>query len=201
MLSQTPFRIAFWVLMGLVFAMRAYFLSRVRQAGAPVLPDRGAVQREGVFIFAFRLLGFFLLVGLLGLYALQPDVIETLSIQIPAWLRWIGFVLGLASAVLWTWVQFALGKQWSAQLRLQEGHCLITTGPYSSVRHPMYTAIFGFAMGLALLTANGLFVILALLVIVGLIVRVPREEQMMVEAFGEEYRAYMRRTGRFFPKG
>jgi protein-S-isoprenylcysteine O-methyltransferase Ste14 len=36
--------------------------------------------------------------------------------------------------------------------------------------------------------------------IAGLFARVPREEQMMIEEFGEEYKAYMQRTGRFFPK-
>ena len=34
----------------------------------------------------------------------------------------------------------------------------------------------------------------------GTMVRVPREEQMLIEAFGDEYRAYIQRTGRYFPK-
>ena len=200
MTAESSFRIAFWVLMGLVLCMRFFFISRLRLSGGQIMPDQAAIHREGRFVFAFRLLGFFMLVALLGLYALVPAVIETLSIQSPDWLRWTGFALGLISLVFWTWVQFALGRQFSAQLRLRAGHHLITTGPYASVRHPMYAAVSGFAIGLAFLTANWVFVILVLLVIVGLIVRVPREEQMMIDSFGEEYQSYMSKTGRFFPK-
>jgi protein-S-isoprenylcysteine O-methyltransferase Ste14 len=53
---------------------------------------------------------------------------------------------------------------------------------------------------LALLTANWIFVILAVVTIAGLVARVPRDEQMMIEEFGEAYMAYMQKTGRFFPK-
>jgi len=76
----------------------------------------------------------------------------------------------------------------------------VTTGPYARVRHPMYTSMFGWGMALALVTAHWIFVVLAVLAIAGLIARVPREEQMMIEEFGEEYKAYRQRTGRFFPK-
>ncbi len=48
--------------------------------------------------------------------------------------------------------------------------------------------------------ANWIFVAVAVLSITGTVVRVPKEEQMMIEAFGDEYKAYMQRTGRFFPK-
>ncbi len=76
----------------------------------------------------------------------------------------------------------------------------MTTGPYARIRHPLYTAMMGYGIGLALVTANWVFVILAVAVIAGLCARVPKEEQMMIKEFGEEYKAYMQRTGRFFPK-
>jgi protein-S-isoprenylcysteine O-methyltransferase Ste14 len=53
---------------------------------------------------------------------------------------------------------------------------------------------------LALLTANWIFVILTVVTIAGLVARVPKEEQMMIQEFGEEYKAYVQKTGRFFPK-
>jgi protein-S-isoprenylcysteine O-methyltransferase Ste14 len=93
-----------------------------------------------------------------------------------------------------------LGKEWSPQLQLREDHHLVTTGPYAWIRHPIYTAMFGWGTALALLTANWVFVVLAVAVVAGLVARVPREEQMMLEKFGQEYQAYMQRTGRFFPK-
>lgn len=75
----------------------------------------------------------------------------------------------------------------------------MTTGPYARVRHPLYTAMFGVGIAFALVTANWVFVLLAVAAI-GVVARVPREEQMMIEEFGEEYKAYMQKTGRFFPK-
>jgi protein-S-isoprenylcysteine O-methyltransferase Ste14 len=68
------------------------------------------------------------------------------------------------------------------------------------MRHPLYASMFGWGTALSLLIANWIFVAVSVLSIVGLIVRIPKEEQMMLEAFEEEYQAYMMRTGRFFPK-
>ncbi len=76
----------------------------------------------------------------------------------------------------------------------------MTTGPYARIRHPLYSSLFGIGVAFALVTANWLFVLLAVLVIVGLIARVPREEKMMLDEFGDSYRDYMLRTGRFFPR-
>lgn len=68
------------------------------------------------------------------------------------------------------------------------------------VRHPLYSSVFGWGLSLALLTANWIFVAVTLLSIGGLLWRIPREEQMMLEAFGDEYKTYMEHTVRFFPR-
>jgi protein-S-isoprenylcysteine O-methyltransferase Ste14 len=60
--------------------------------------------------------------------------------------------------------------------------------------------MLGWGTSVALVTANWVFIVLAVVAIAALFARVPREEQMMIEEFGEEYKAYMQRTGRFFPK-
>jgi protein-S-isoprenylcysteine O-methyltransferase Ste14 len=60
--------------------------------------------------------------------------------------------------------------------------------------------MFIWVIGLALFTANMVFASLALLTIMGLILRVPKEEKMMIEQFGDEYKKYMQITGRFFPR-
>ncbi len=64
----------------------------------------------------------------------------------------------------------------------------------------MYTGMCGFGLGLALVAANWIFVALAAMVIVGLFLRIPQEEKMLVDEFGEEYQAYKRRTGALLPK-
>jgi protein-S-isoprenylcysteine O-methyltransferase Ste14 len=60
--------------------------------------------------------------------------------------------------------------------------------------------MFIWVIGLALFTANLVFALMALLTITVLILRVPKEEKMMLEQFGDEYKKYMQMTGRFFPR-
>jgi protein-S-isoprenylcysteine O-methyltransferase Ste14 len=198
--QETAFRWAFWLLIAGVLLMRVYFAYQVKRAGERYLPDRAAVEREGKVSFAVRFVGFFALIGFLVLYGIHPAWMRRIEFYLPPWLRWAGFVLGLISLIAWTWVQVELGSRWSAQLQLREEHHLITSGPYVHIRHPMYTAMFGWAVSLALVTANWVFAFLVAFTVVGMVSRTPKEEQMMIEQFGDEYREYMRRTGRFLPR-
>jgi len=200
MTTETVFRIAFWVLFGGVLGMRFYFSLRVRQAGERVMPDREAVERGGWPVFAVRAVMFFLLIGWLVLYALNPPWMRVLSVPLPDWLRWAGFAIGLASLALWTWTQAVLGKKWPPQLQLRGEHHLVTTSPYAHVRHPLYTAMLGGRAGIALVTANWVFLAFAALSIAGVVARVPREEQMLLGEFGKGYETYRQRTGRFLPR-
>ncbi len=200
MTAESIFRVAFWVLIVGVMVMRIYFTLKVRRTGERVMPDREAVEREGRGMFAVRVILVFILLGWLVLYTLNPTWLRVLSVPFPDWLRWIGFALGLASLGFWSWTQVALGKEWSPQLQLRKDHHLVTTAPYARIRHPLYTAMFGYGTSLALVTANWFFIVFAIVTIAGLCARVPKEEEMMLKEFGEEYKAYMLRTGRFFPK-
>ncbi len=200
MTSEATFRILFWILFGAVLLMRLYFMFRVRAAGERVMPDQKAIEREGKWLFAFRLASWFLMMGILVSYALGLAWLDALHVAFSDGLRWAGFALGLFSVLFWTWVQVALGRQWSAQLQLRENHTLITTGPYAHIRHPMYTALTGFGIGLALVGANWVFVALAAVIIVGLALRIPKEEKMLLGEFGEDYRRYMGRTGSLLPR-
>jgi protein-S-isoprenylcysteine O-methyltransferase Ste14 len=56
------------------------------------------------------------------------------------------------------------------------------------------------AVAATVLTANWLIGLSSLFVLVLLVVRTPKEEQMLIERFGDQYREYMARTGRFFPR-
>jgi protein-S-isoprenylcysteine O-methyltransferase Ste14 len=200
MTAQSTFRIAFWILLAGVLFLRIYFTLRVRRAGERFMPDCEAVKSEGRGMFAARVILFLLLIAWLILYTLNPAWVGALAVPLPDWLRLMGFALELASLGFLAWAQVALGKEWSPQLQLREKHLLVTNGPYARMRHPLYTAMIGYSTGIALVTSNWAFIGLAVVAIAGLTFRVPREEQMMLNEFGEEYRAYMRRTGRFFPR-
>jgi protein-S-isoprenylcysteine O-methyltransferase Ste14 len=200
MTIESIFRVAFWVLIVGVMVMRIYFTLKVRRAGERVMPDREAVEREGHGMFAVRVILGFILLGWLVLYTLNPTWMRVLFVPFPNWLHWIGFALGLTSLGFWSWTQVALGKEWSPQLQLRKDHHLVTTGPYARIRHPLYSAMFGYGTSLALVTANWFFIVFAIVTIAGLCARVPKEEEMMIKEFGEKYKAYILRTGRFFPK-
>jgi protein-S-isoprenylcysteine O-methyltransferase Ste14 len=120
---------------------------------------------------------------------------------LPAPLRWVGLAIGLGSLLLFASTHHALGRNWSGVLEIAEQHRLIVSGPYKRVRHPMYTAIFGVAISNALLSANWLIAAAGVVsVTLMYLARVTDEERMMIEQFGDEYRAYMQRTGRLVPR-
>jgi protein-S-isoprenylcysteine O-methyltransferase Ste14 len=201
MTTEATFRWAFLILLAALLAMRVYFMIKVRCSGGRIMPDEGAIKREGGRgVFILRVSLFLALLTFLVVYILGVKWIDVFRFPLPVWLRWVGFVLGILSVVFWTWTQVILDMQWSAQLQLTEEHHLITTGPYKRIRHPLYAGMFGWCVALPLLTANWIFVAVSTLTILGLLWRVPKKEEMTVEAFGDEYKDYIVRTGRFFPK-
>lgn len=115
------------------------------------------------------------------------------------------FVLGVFAMLVGLWLfhrsHVDLGRNWSATLQIREEHRLVTNGVYARIRHPMYSSLFLLGTAQALFLPNWI-VGPSYLVGFGLLylLRVGREEQMMIDSFGEEYAEYSRRTGRLFPK-
>jgi protein-S-isoprenylcysteine O-methyltransferase Ste14 len=121
--------------------------------------------------------------------------------RLPAFIPWYGAVVMVIALWLFWRAHVDLGLNWSITLEMRKDHELIVHGLYRRIRHPMYAAIFLFAVAQALLLQNWLagwagFVTFAILYLV----RTPREEKMMCEFFGESYRDYMQRTGRLWPR-
>jgi len=112
----------------------------------------------------------------------------------------LGMLAAAAAIVLFRLTHKALGKMWSVTLQLREGHKLVTSGVYRTLRHPMYSAFWLMALAQALLLPNwvagpaGLIGFGALFAL-----RIGPEERMMEEAFGDEYRAYRDRSWRIVP--
>lgn len=147
-------------------------------------------------VLALAVLGLFVVPALYAVTGF-PAALE--HAFVPA-LAWLG-LLPLAGA-LWLFYRshVDLGRNWSVTLTLRERHALITTGVYRLVRHPMYTSFFLLGLAQLLLLPNwfaglcgpaGAGALYAF--------RVFREERMMLECFGDEYRAYMARTKRLIP--
>jgi protein-S-isoprenylcysteine O-methyltransferase Ste14 len=113
---------------------------------------------------------------------------------------YLGIAVYLGALWLFHLTHRDLGANWSVSLDLRERHTLVTTGIYASVRHPMYTGFWLMALAQALLLPNWVAGPAGLIGFGMLFFgRVGREEAMMIEAFGDEYRSYMRRTARVVP--
>jgi protein-S-isoprenylcysteine O-methyltransferase Ste14 len=113
----------------------------------------------------------------------------------------IGALLLAASLWLFWRAHRDLGTNWSPTLEIGAQQTLVTKGVYRTIRHPMYASQFLWVLAQALLLPNwlaGLGGVLGLLPLY--LVRVPREERMMLDHFGDDYRAYMAQTGRVVPK-
>src|SRR2546428_9404413 len=121
--------------------------------------------------------------------------------RLPAVAPWCGTVLMLAALWLFWRSHADLGQNWSVTLELRQGHQLVKHGVYRSIRHPMYASIWLWCFAQGLLLENwlaGWYALLAFALMY--FIRTPREERMMCEFFGQEYRDYMRQTGRLFPR-
>ena len=103
---------------------------------------------------------------------------------------------GLGFAV---WARVHLGEYWSGTVTLKEGHCLVRSGPYSIVRHPIYTGLL-FAMLGSAVAVDRVRGLLALAIIIASLVRKLRvEEKWLTEELGEEYAQYRRDVRALIP--
>jgi len=186
----------------IVFALGFFVLHGTRlRYGLPVLREPVCESRrdgvEGVMLLAI----FLGTVVLPVLYLIEPGWLGFADYALPTWTAWLGTPCMIGAAWLFWRSHADLGRNWSVTLELREGHTLITHGIYRRIRHPMYAAVWLWGLGQLLLLPNWLTGGANLLAFVPLyLVRVPREERMMLDHFGAAYRAYMSATGRVWPR-
>jgi len=118
---------------------------------------------------------------------------------VPA-LAWCGAAIFAAALWLFRRSHRDLGRNWSVTLEVRERHALVTAGVYRLIRHPMYASFWLWALAQVLLLPNWIAGP-AGLVGVGILffLRLPQEEQLMVETFGDQYKDYASRTARVVP--
>ena len=134
------------------------------------------------------------------LYLIAPPWWTWTHLPLGELIQWLGIVLAIPPIFFLVWVHRHLDTQWSIALELREEHKLITSGPYKRIRHPMYLGIFVYTIGLMLISSDLLvFIFFAFSIWVNYI-RIPDEEQMMIDEFGDEYREYMKHTGKLLPR-
>lgn len=192
--SETSYRVLTIVLLALIVGISSHYRRRADQSGKELRGDTGLR-----LVALLRLISLAVLLPLLG-YLINPDWVAWARMDLPSWARWLGAVGMLAAALLSVWVFASIGANISPSHATREGHQLVTHGPYRWVRHPLYTTGMLAVLSLTLLTALWWVGLAMLIPLAVLIWRTQREEQRLIEAFGDQYRAYMRRTGRFLPR-
>lgn len=146
------------------------------------------------------------LLGIIGfaaivIYSVKPDWLAWASLSLPLWLCWLGVVMALLGFALLQWAQDTLGKNWSDTPRMMKEQFLITSGPYHFIRHPIYTAFLLILGSTLLISANWLIGIAWIgMTVLEIASRIGFEENLMLEYFGDQYREYMKRTGRLLPR-
>jgi protein-S-isoprenylcysteine O-methyltransferase Ste14 len=189
------FRILFIIAAIAMFAVRIYYQNKV-------LPERkhetiksnplelvpGVIAALTTIVFGLE-------------YILAPGFFQfTYIFRYPDWLRWLGFaMLTLGILLLW-FAHYHLGRSFSSFVAMKQGQAFVNTGPYRYIRHPIYTAYFLNYLGGGLLASNIVLTLVPeICFCIMVILRIGKEEDMLLAEFGEQYQAYMSKTGRFLP--
>lgn len=113
-----------------------------------------------------------------------------------------GYGLAILAGLLFYFSRRALGKFMTPVIQVREDHRLVDQGPYRFIRHPVYTALVLSSVGFALFFLSPILVSVAAIQAGTAQYRARVEERLLSspEGFGDAYRSYMARTGRFIPR-
>lgn len=196
MTDESAFRLI--AILSIVLTLPIGLYHRIRSQATR---EKLARSEEGIFIMiGLRLCGLLAFVALAA-YLINPTSMGWASASLPTWLRWIGGCLAvLALPPLLFWTFHSLGKNLTDTVVTRREHTLVTHGPYRWVRHPFYDVALLGIVSMSLLTANWLLALSGVSAFAMMVVRTRIEEEKLIERFGDDYRTYMQRTGRFAPR-
>ena len=206
MMMEIFFKIAFFVVFfSFAFVMTIY--TKKAKARKEDTATRVKMHNEHEVPLLLRIRQIFGIPFYLGvlIWTFAPKFMEWSAIPFPSWVRWAGLGLGAYSVYLNALSHKTLGQKlgegFDPALRLLKVPALVKDGPYAKLRHPIYLAFLLMQISVLLLTSNWFIGLCGIAIIVAVIaIRIPEEEKMLSELFGDEYRQYMNRTGRFMPK-
>lgn len=156
-----------------------------------------ALERQG-----FLLTKIMTLTNLFMLLYVLTDWIDFARIPLPSSLRWsAGSGLLTAYSIIYISSRLLLARNRAGANEDPSPPRLVTSGLYRFVRHPMYSAVFISPIGFLILSANWL-VAAPFFIVLTIMYRmwIDFEEESLISIFGDEYRQYMKRTGRLIPR-
>lgn len=190
---MTFFKIAYWlgifIEMGIRAPLRKTWKSSVKVDSRVSVTEKILLGLLSVFMFFLPLV-----------YTLTPWL-DFANYTLPGWMGWAGVVILAGALFVFIRAHRDLKANWSPSLEIFQEHSLVTGGIYGLIRHPMYASQWLWVIAQILLLQNWLAGPLDLVFFIPFyFLRVRAEEKMMLDTFGESYRAYMRQTGGVLPR-
>jgi protein-S-isoprenylcysteine O-methyltransferase Ste14 len=97
------------------------------------------------------------------------------------------------------WARITLGRNWSSVVLVKVDHELVQTGPYRLIRHPIYTSIILMFAAIVLIVGRVAGILAFGLFVYSFVLKLRREERMMLKQFPTAYPEYLKRTKRLVP--
>ena len=133
-------------------------------------------------------------------YLVNPAWMIWSKLGVPEWARWLGVGIGFLCVAGIYWLFSSIGTGITPVSATRKEHKLSTHGIYRWIRHPLYTVGSSFYISFGLMSDNWFIIFMGVLTFIVMAIRTPKEEANLIAKFGDEYREYMKRTGKFLPK-
>ena len=133
-------------------------------------------------------------------YLINPAWMNWSKIGLPEWTRWLGAGVGIFCVMGIYWLFSSIQTGITPVSATRKNHKLATHGIYKYIRHPLYTIGSSFFISIGVMADNWLIIGFGIFAFLLMAIRTPKEEENLIAKFGDEYREYMKQTGKFLPK-
>jgi protein-S-isoprenylcysteine O-methyltransferase Ste14 len=195
-MNENIFRILAALILFTGMGISSYFRIKAdRESGEKV-----SRKVDGTFFMTIIRLGGLVLWLSPFVYLINPAWMAWSKIGLPEGARWLGVILGVFCTFGIYWLFSSIGSGITPTSATRKEHQLVTKGPYRWVRHPLYTIGSSLFVAFGMMADNWFVMVLGMLAFIAMASRTPKEEANLIEKFGDEYREYMKHTGRYLPK-
>jgi protein-S-isoprenylcysteine O-methyltransferase Ste14 len=177
-----------WLLFSALWLIAAF-------GSKPALRAEGAWERLSHILF--------MAAGFVLLYDSAPSCLNWLNRSFVPDRRsidWLGAWLALVGVLFAIWARMTIGKEWSGEVQIKQGHQLIRSGPYAHIRHPIYTGLLIAVSGTALAAGEYRALLGVMVICIGFARKAKKEESFLAARFGPAFDEHRRQTGFFLPR-
>ena len=195
-MNENTFRILAGLIIFTGIGISTYFRRKADKETGETIPRK----TDGTAIMTIIRIGGLVLWLTPIAYLINPQWLAWAKLGLPEWARWLGVGLGVLCTFGIYWLFSSIGSGITPTSATRREHKLSTSGPYRWVRHPLYTFGTFFFISFGMMSDIWLIMGFGILTFIVMAIRTPKEEANLIEKFGDEYREYMKHTGRFFPR-